>query len=148
MMYDIEKINADNYQKFDDMIYWRINGKQRIASSGLITQSIKNELLNPNLFIYAVLVDSIYVGWISLIYMPKVGRFDGHGYVYVDELWVEQSHRNYGLAKALMKKADELSVELNASGVRLYVNTENPVALNLYEKCGYHKNGEAIFMEK
>lgn len=148
MEYSIEKIGLENYTRFDDMIYWRMNGEQRIPSCEPVNSSIKNELLNPNIYIYAIRVESIYVGWISLIYMPKVGRFNGHGYVYVDELWVEPSYRNNGFAKVLMEKADKISTQLNASGIRLYVNLENPIALKLYKKCGFQKNGEAIFMEK
>lgn len=148
MDYSIEKVSVENYTKFDDMIYWRMNGEQRIPSCEAVTPSIKNELSNPNLYLYAVQVESIYVGWISLIYMPKVGRFNGYGHIYVDELWIEPSYRNNGFAKALMKEADRLAVQLKASGIRLYVNTENLTALKLYEKCGYSKKCEAIFMEK
>lgn len=54
------------------------------------------------------MVDKRYVGWISLIYMPKAGKWNGHGHIYVDELWIEPSFRGQGLAKALMRKADEL----------------------------------------
>ena len=46
------------------------------------------------------------------------------------------------------KKADELKDELNATGIRLYVNVNNPIAQKLYEACGYVEDGRAIFMEK
>ena len=75
-------------------------------------------------------------------------RWNGHGHVYVDELWVEPSYRGNGFAKALLKKADELKDELNATGIRLYVNVNNPIAQKLYEACGYVEDGRAIFMEK
>lgn len=148
MDFYIDKITAENYTKFDDMIYWRINEIQREPSTKTPSDSIANELNNPNLYIYALGVDSIYVGWISLIYMPKVGRFDGHGHIYVDELWVEPTYRNNGFAKQLIEKADELKQSLSATGVRLYVNQNNPNAQSLYIKCGFNDNGKAIFMEK
>lgn len=148
MNYYIKKIDAENYTKFDDMVYWRMNGKMRETSSEPANNFIKDELLNPNLYVYSVDIGDIYVGWISLIYMPKVGRFGGHGHIYVDELWIEPSYRNKGLAKALMKKADELLVQLKASGIRLYVNVDNPNAQKLYENCSFKKNGVAVFMEK
>ena len=47
-----------------------------------------------------------------------------------------------------MKEADRLAVQLKASGIRLYVHTENLTALKLYEKCGYAQKCKAIFMEK
>ena len=83
-----------------------------------------------------------------MVYIPKVGRWKGNGHVYVDELWVEPSFREQGVAKALMKKADELKTELDATGIRLYVNVNNPIAQRLYGSCGYREDGQAYFMEK
>lgn len=80
--------------------------------------------------------------------MPKVGKWKGHGHIYVDELWVEPNFRGQGLAKALMKKADELKMELEATGIRLYVNVNKTAAKKLYERCGYLEEGQAYYMEK
>ena len=80
--------------------------------------------------------------------MPKIGKWKGHGHVYVDELWVAPTFREQGLARALMEKADDLKAELEATGIRLYVNVNNLAAKKLYESCGYHEVGQAYFMEK
>ena len=147
--YAIEKININNYSMFDDMVFWREHGKERSPSQISISEHMKNELSKPDLYVYAVKVDGRYVGWISCVYIAKIGsRWNGHGHIYVDELWVEPSYRGNGFAKALLKKADELKDELNATGIRLYVNVNNPVAQKLYETCGYVEDGRAIFMEK
>ena len=148
MDYTIEKIDANNHSLFDDMVFWRENGFEREPSQESVSEQIKKELLNPDLYVYAVKVDGRYVGWISCVYIAKVGKWKGHGHIYVDELWVEPSFRGNGFAKALLKKADELKEKFNATGIRLYVNINNPVAQNLYEACGYIENGRAIFMEK
>lgn len=148
MDYTIEKIDANNHSLFDDMVFWRENGFEREPSQEPVSEQIKKELLNPDLFVYAVKVDGRYVGWISCVYIAKVGKWKGHGHIYVDELWVEPSFRGNGFAKALLKKADELKDKFNATGIRLYVNVNNPVAQNLYETCGYVEDGRAIFMEK
>lgn len=148
MDYTIEKIDASNHSLFDDMVFWRGNGFEREPSQEPVSNQIKKELLNPNLFVYAVKVDGRYVGWISCVYIAKVGKWKGHGHIYVDELWVEPSFRGNGFAKALLKKADELKDKFEATGIRLYVNVNNPVAQNLYEACGYVEDGRAIFMEK
>jgi len=47
-----------------------------------------------------------------------------------------------------MKKADELKIELEAVGIRLYVNANNPTAKEVYNCCGYMEDGQAYFMEK
>lgn len=148
MDYTIEKIDANNHSFFDDMVFWRENGYEREPSQEPVSEQIKKELLNPDLFVYAVKVDGRYVGWISCVYIAKVGKWKGHGHIYVDELWVEPSFRGNGFAKALLKKADELKDKFEATGIRLYVNVNNPVAQNLYETCGYIEDGRAIFMEK
>ena len=144
----IEKIDANNYSLFDDMVFWREQGNEREPSQTAVSEQIKNELSNPDLYVYAAKVEGRYVGWISCVYIAKVGRWNGHGHVYVDELWVEPSYRGNGFAKALLKKADELKDKLGATGIRLYVNVNNPIAKKLYEACGYIEDGKAIFMEK
>ncbi len=148
MEFCIERVGENNYPLFEDMVFWRKNGFEREALYGPVSEQIKKELKNPNLYLYAVMVDKRYVGWISLVYIPKVGKWEGHGHVYVDELWVEPTFRSQGLAKELMKKADELKDELKATGIRLYVNINNPVAGKLYKNCGYLEDGQAFFMEK
>lgn len=148
MNYTIEKIDENNHSLFDDMVFWRENGYEREPSQKPVSEQIKKELLNPDLYVYAVKVDGRYVGWISCVYIAKVGKWKGHGHIYVDELWVEPSFRGNGFAKALLKKADELKDKLEATGIRLYVNVNNPVAQKLYETCGYVEDGRAIFMEK
>ena len=148
MNYTIEKIDASNHSLFDDMVFWRENGYEREPSQEPVSEQIKKELLNPDLYVYAVKVDGRYVGWISCVYIAKVGKWKGHGHIYVDELWVEPSFRGNRFAKALLKKADELKDKFEATGIRLYVNVNNPVAKNLYEACGYFEDGRAIFMEK
>lgn len=149
MDFRIEKIDINNYSLFDDMVFWRENGFEREPTHTPVPKQMKKELANPNLFVYAVMVENRYIGWISLVYIPKVGsRWKGHGHVYIDELWVEPNYRGKGFAKALMKKADELKMELEAVGIRLYVNVNNPNAEKLYKYCGYLEDGQAYFMEK
>ncbi|MDF2611539.1 MAG: Acetyltransferase family [Lachnospiraceae bacterium] len=148
MNYNITRVNAGNYSKFSDLIHWRMTGKQRNAKDYAPSDEIKTELANCNLYIYAIEIEAIFVGWISLIYLPKVGKYNGHGHIYVDELWMEPSFRNNGLARALMAKADDVAKELKATGIRLYVNEENPTAQKLYKRCGYTASCTAYMMQK
>ncbi|MCR5767676.1 MAG: GNAT family N-acetyltransferase [Lachnospiraceae bacterium] len=144
----IVKIDADNYPLFDDMIFWRENGYERTPSGQPVSEQIKRELANPDLYIYAAMADNRFVGWISLVYIPKIGKWNGHGHIYVDELWVAPDFRGKGIGRALMAKADALKDELEATGSRLYVNVDNKSAKALYEKCGFREEGHTLFMEK
>ncbi len=129
------------------MVYWRGNGTERTPSKNTADTQALQELADPNLYVYAAKADGRYVGWISLVYMPKISRVK-KGYVYVDELWVQEDYRRIGIATSLMAKADLLKEKLNATGVRLYVNITNPGAKKLYENCGFITDGTADFMEK
>lgn len=142
---NVVRVTKENYEQFSKMVYYRQHKKDGYGDS---LELVMNELENPNLYVYALDLDGLYVGWISCVYIPKVSKWKGHGHVYVDELYVEDAYRHLGYAKALMAKADELCVNLNAHGVRLYVNIENDVAKQLYESCGYKMDGTAYFMEK
>ncbi len=149
MNYTIERITEENYNKFDDMVFYRENGFQREPSKAPVSRQMTEQLNRPDFYVYAVEVENRFVGWISITYIPKIGsRWNGKGHIYVDELWVAPDYRNNGFAKALMKKADELKTEYNANGIRLYVNINNPTAQSLYKNCGYVEDGQAIFMEK
>ena len=148
MKFEIDRIDISNYNLFEDMVFWRENGFERRSLQAPVSERIKKELENPNLYLYAIMVDNRYVGWLSLVYIPKVGRWKDGGHVYVDELWVAPSFRGRGFGKALLQKADELKTELEATGIRLYVNVNNPIAQKLYGSCGYREDGQAYFMEK
>lgn len=140
------KVDANNYHLFDDMVFWRINNKERSEYNKDV--NVPEELSNPNLHIYAVKSDDKFVAWISLVYIPKVGRISINGHIFVDELWVEPTYRKHGFAELLMKKADELSIRMNSKGCRLYVDVNNQAALNLYEKSGYKSYSTSYFMQK
>ena len=151
--YKIIKVDNQSYSMFDDMVFWRMNGRERTYTEKSEATSNKFEdihlsLVNPNLYVYSALDHGKFVGWISIIYMPRVGSPNCLGHIYVDELWVELTYREQGIANKLMKKADELLNTTASAGIRLYVNTENPNAKILYEKCGFSESGTAYFMEK
>ena len=146
MNFTIERITENNFSAFVDMTYWRKNGQER---KGDISPGdmVKKHLADKNFRVYAAKADGRFVGWIALVFMPKISWTDT-GFVYVDELWVQDNYRCNGIATALMAKADEMKTEFSAHGVRLYVNVTNPIAKALYEKCGYTCQGTAEFMEK
>ena len=141
----IEKVTEDNYPLFDEMVRRRTG---RNEGTSPVTPDIVRELSSTDLYLYAAMEDGKFVGWISLVYIPKVGIWGGRGHLYVDELWVDPEYRGQGIAKALLSKADDLKSSLGAHGIRLYVSVDNPAARSLYENCGYSMSGETIFMEK
>ena len=67
MEYSIIRVGADNYSLFDDMVFWRENGYERTHVEKPFSSALRNELTNPNMFVYAAKADNRFVGWISLI---------------------------------------------------------------------------------
>lgn len=146
----IKRINKENYNKYNDMVAWRINGVERTEeekkrSKNTIFEDVYNELEHEGFYVYAAEVEGRYIGWISLMYIPKIGKWH-KGTLFVDELWTAPEFRKNGVAYGLMNKALELQRELGAMALRLYTN--NMPARKLYEKCGLVVEGEAVFMEK
>ena len=141
-------ITKDNHMQLDDLVYWRETGTERAASAVYPSPAVCAALDDPNLRVFGAEMDGRLVGWIALVYQPKVGKWQGHGHIYVDELWVQPEYRRQGIAKALLAQADLWKEEAGAHGIRLYVNTENPTAKALYEKVGFRADGTAFFMGK
>lgn len=59
----------------------------------------------------------------------------GYGWVYVDQLWVDEALRGQGYGSALMQKAETLGREKNCLAAA--VNTMQWEALEFYKKLGY-----------
>lgn len=146
----VQRVGESNYHLFDDMVAWRIIGKERTENQKEKSR-VQNyddklkELDHEGFYVYAAEVMGKFVGWISLMYIPKIGPWS-KGFVYVDEIWTAPDYRKKGIAVELMKQADELQKELGAVGVRLY--TSNEPAQKLFEKCEYEVQGDCVFMSK
>ncbi|MBM7616089.1 GNAT family N-acetyltransferase [Alkaliphilus hydrothermalis] len=146
----IERITKDNYHMYDDMVSWRIHGKERTPEEKDLNklkdfQDAYTLLEQQGYYAYAALVEERYVGWITLINVPKIGKWN-RGVIYVEEVWTEPGYRRKGIALNLMKKAFDVQKETGAIKVRLYTNTEG--ARKLYEKSGLKVTAEnVIFME-
>ena len=59
----------------------------------------------------------------------------GYGWLYVDQLWVDESLRNKGYGTKLMKSAEKLALEKKC--IAAAVNTASWEALDFYKKLGY-----------
>jgi ribosomal protein S18 acetylase RimI-like enzyme len=147
----IVKVNKDNYAMFEEMVFFRINERDKNAEELKEAQDFSEAyetLENTNIYVYAAKLANKFIGWIAIVYIPKI-KPNCNGYLYIDELWVHPNYRKKGIAAALMKKADMICQEMNISGLRLYVGTTNEAGILLYTKCGYEsKFGEALLMEK
>jgi ribosomal protein S18 acetylase RimI-like enzyme len=151
MEYSIVKVDKNNYALFDEMVFFRKNGRERDESEKAnmqIDNKIYDTLEDKNLYVFAAQTEQKFIGWISAVYIPKISWTNGYGHLFIDELWVNPVYRRNGIANALMRQIDVVSKELETIGLRLYVNSNNDEANSLYKKYGYINKGEAFFMEK
>jgi GNAT superfamily N-acetyltransferase len=151
--FTIERITRENYHLFDDMVNWRINGneltkEEKEANNKLDFSELYKELEHSGFYAYGALCDGRFVGWITMMYTPKIGRGRWkRGVLYIDELWTAPEFRGKGIAKALMKKAFDCQKDTGAVEVRLYTGEDNIIAKELYKKCGLQVMGKAVFMK-
>ena len=149
----IEQVTKENYHMFYDMVSWRMNTVE-------LTQSVKeknknrefievyNDLAHPGYYTYCARCEGRFVGWISMIYTPKIARQRwNNGVIYIDELWIAPEYRRRGIASQLMKKAFECQNNMNAVEVRVYVGEGNKPAQELYNKSGMHVDSKAVYMK-
>ena len=147
--FDIVKVVKDNYHLYDDLVYLRLNGKERSEKEKEVSKTkidlrILKELKRDGFFVYAALIEEKFVGWIHSIYIPKIGKWPV-GILYIDELWVSPDYRRKGIATALIKKIIELKNELGIDCLRVY--TDSKAAKKFYEKCGLHVINKSFFIE-
>ena len=147
--FEIVKVTKDNYHLYDDLVYLRLNGKERSEKEKEVSKTkidlrILKELKKDDFFVYAALIGDQFVGWIHGIYIPKIGKWP-MGILYIDELWVSANFRRQGIATALIKKIVEIKDELEIDCIRVY--TENKSAKKLYQKCGLYVINQSFFME-
>lgn len=148
--FSIEQITRENYHMFLDMVQWRMTGIELIkdekeASKCRELIEVPKDIAHPGFYAYSALLDGCFVGWITMMYTPKIARLIP-GVVYIDELWVAPEFRRIGIAQYLMKKAYDCQKETGAVEIRLYVADDNIPAQELYKKCGLRVDGKAIYM--
>jgi GNAT superfamily N-acetyltransferase len=150
--YSVERVTKDNYHMYYDMVSWRMKGVELTKEEKEITKKFQHfdickELEHSGFYVYAALCDGRFVGWVALIYIPKIScqRWE-RGVIYVDELWIAPEYRRKGIATQLMKKVFDCQKETDAVEVRLYVGEGNIGAEELYKKCGLRIDSKAIYM--
>jgi len=152
MEFTIEKIDQTNYGMFEDLTYIRKNGREKTADELALPREYEETfktLANENLYVFAAKTDGKFVGYISAVYIPKVGSPKAPGHFFIDEIWTRQEYRQSGIAYALMTRAEEASRAAGAIGMRTYTGSDNAAMRALGAKCGYETLGsDACFLQK
>ena len=83
------------------------------------------------------------IGFAGLVWYPIPSK----GLMgWIEEVVVDQDYRGQGAAQALMASLLDLAQQLSLSQVKL--TTADPVALHIYQKCGFMKKEELLLVKK
>ena len=150
---EIVRVTEKNYAQFSDMLFERANGRPRTEEERRTAdrQDRRTQLAQlqyPGCWVYAACEDQRMIGWCTLLFLPKLGRYQGRGSLFVDELWVRPNNRRQGVASALLKKAEQRAQKQGCCDLRLLVAGYNSPAQALYQKCGYRDQAAARYLQK
>lgn len=130
LMY-ITRVDANNIELFKNIYKKRTNKKFHYQ-----------EVNNPHLYCYVIHDESSSFGWISVVAIPKIGLEDK--VYYIDELYVEDQHRNKRYGTKLL---EYICTQFDESSLRLYVEVSNVSAIKLYKGFGFAQaENEAYYM--
>ena len=94
---------------------------------------------SPELF-FVALLDEVLVG-------TCMAGFDGHrGWVYY--MAVEKSHRNKGIARALLKKAENSLVQQGCAKLELMVRKSNRRVVDTYRALGFKEEEVSVLSKR
>lgn len=149
MQFSIVSVNKDNYALFDDMVFRRVHNRERTPEEKKQPRDFAENhkmLADKNLHVYAAEAGGRFVGWVSAVFIPKVGhpKYGGKGFLDIDELWTDPACRQHGIAQALMTAAEQAARAMDVAGLRLYVGGDNAPAYRLYTRCGYKDRGAML----
>lgn len=143
---EIRRVTKDNYFKYDDAVYWRLNKRERSkAEKEKRSHASRKELSSSDFYVFAAEYEDRFIGWIHILFTPKIGKWK-KGHLFVDEMWVMPDFRRKGVAMKLLTAIETVKQESQMDMVRLITDTE--AARKLYEKYGFETVGQCVFMEK
>ena len=103
--------------------------EQKIVKIGLEEHSVKQEapVYKKDRKNWLVYENDILVGTLTADILWD--------WIYIDELWVDDSQRGKGLGKQLMNRVEEYAISNNLSGLWLW--TQSWQAASFYKKLGF-----------
>lgn len=107
---------------------------------------LENELKNPNSYFYFAKVNGEAAGYLKLNVLNAQTEEKGEYALEVERIYILESFQGHGIGKLFMEKAVELACELNKQSLWLGVWEKNEKAIGFYEKMGFMKAGEHVFL--
>ncbi len=143
---EVRRVTKDNYFKYDDAVYWRLNKRERSkAEKEKRSHASRKELSSSDFMCLQQNMKTVLLDGFIFLFTPKIGKWK-KGHLFVDEMWVMPDFRRKGVAMKLLTAIETVKQESQLDMIRLITDTE--AARKLYEKYGFETVGQCVFMEK
>lgn len=103
-----------------------------VATEDLIRESLFGD--NPKAFCIIVEVDDKPVGFALCFY--NYSTFQGKAGIYIEDLYVDEEYRGYGIGKGFFKYLAQKAIDENCGRIQWWVLDWNEPSINFYKKMG------------
>jgi GNAT superfamily N-acetyltransferase len=131
----IAAMRAADIEQWDDVYPDRQTMLQDARDGTLFLASVDSELVGT----------LVVNDWQNPEYSEVPWTIDAARVAVVHRLMIAPTHQGKGLARELMRFAEERARSLGCGVVRLDAFSKNPRALRLYRSLGYHDAGSVTF---
>ena len=142
---DLEAIDKIALQVHECHVKWRPDIFE-YTNSIINVKELANMIANNAIFVARI--EEKILGYIIL--SSREGKKNGYRYrkeLDIDAMGVEESYRNQGIGRKLLKYVKEYAKDNGYTDLRLTVNEENENARHLYEQLGFKVKHIAYSMQ-
>ncbi|WP_072679354.1 N-acetyltransferase [Arcobacter sp. LA11] len=137
----VKKANANDVKKltklFDSYrVFYNQESNLELAEVFLKERVEKDE----SVIFYVQNEKEEYLGFTQLY--PSFSSVSAKSSWILNDLFVDENHRQKGIAKMLMNQATQMAIKSGSKGIFLQTALENKKAQTLYEELGYVKDEE------
>ena len=86
-------------------------------------------------------IDSVPIGFMAY-YFYKVATFSGKHVMYIEDVYVDEKYRRYGIGNKLFSEAKCIAKERNCARLEWKCLDWNTLAINFYDKIGGIKSSD------
>lgn len=145
---DLPVLQKISYQTYDETFrsYNTPENMQAYLDQAFDYDKLRGELLNPESFFYMLYVDDEAVGYMKLNEQGAQSEINDPESLELERIYVTSAHHGKGLGALLMDKALETAVQSHKKYIWLGVWEGNDKALTFYERKGFYRISEHIFL--
>lgn len=145
---DLHLLQKISYQTYDETFssYNTPENMQAYLNQAFDFEKLRGELLNPESSFYMLLIDDEAAGYMKLNEQGAQSEINDPESLELERIYVASTYHGRGLGALLMDKAIEIAVQGHKKYIWLGVWERNDKALKFYEKKGFYRISEHVFL--